>query len=83
MYVKDFNLNPKKSYIIDIGSNDGVALKPFKDLNFKNFLGVEPAKNLAKLANREKIKTFNGFLELKNLKKNLQSLSYCEKTAIF
>ena len=68
-YVKDFKLSPKKSYIIDIGSNDGVALKPFKDLKFKNILGVEPAKNLAKLANREKIKTFNGFLELKNLKK--------------
>ena len=68
-YVKDFKLSPKKSYIIDIGSNDGVALKPFKDLKFKNLLGVEPAKNLAKLANKEKIKTFNGFLELKNLKK--------------
>ena len=68
-YVKDFKLSPNKSYIIDIGSNDGVALKPFKDLKFKNLLGVEPAKNLAKLANREKIKTFNGFLELKNLKK--------------
>ncbi len=68
-YVKDFKLSPKKSYVIDIGSNDGVALKPFKDLKFKNILGVEPAKNLAKLANKEKIKTFNGFLELKNLKK--------------
>tara|TARA_B100000989_G_scaffold294192_1_gene272861 strand:+ start:3 stop:1982 length:1980 start_codon:yes stop_codon:yes gene_type:complete len=68
-YVKKFKLNSKKSYIIDIGSNDGVALKPFKDLKFKNLLGVEPAKNLAKLANKEKIKTFNGFLELKNLKK--------------
>ena len=39
-YIKDFKLKPKKSYIIDIGSNDGVALKPFKDLNFKNILGV-------------------------------------------
>ena len=68
-YIKDFKLNPKKSYIIDIGSNDGVALKPFKDLNFKNILGVEPAKNLAKIANRNKIKTFNGFLNKKNIKK--------------
>ncbi len=68
-YVKIFKLKPKKSYIIDIGSNDGVALKPFKDLNFKNILGVEPAKNLAKTANKNKIKTFNGFLEEKNLKK--------------
>ena len=68
-YIKHFKLKPKKSYIIDIGSNDGVALKPFKDLGFHKILGIEPAKNLAKLANKNKIKTFNGFLEDKNLKK--------------
>ena len=68
-YIKNLKLNKKKSFIIDIGSNDGVALKPFKDLGFKNVLGIEPAKNLAKLANKNKIKTFNGFLEKKNLKK--------------
>ena len=68
-YVKELNLNKKKSYIIDIGSNDGVALKPFVDLGFKKVLGIEPAKNLAKLANKNKIKTFNGFLEKKVLKK--------------
>ena len=68
-YFKDLKLNKKKSYIIDIGSNDGVALKPFLDLGFKKVLGIEPAKNLAKLANKNKIKTFNGFLEKKNLKK--------------
>ena len=67
--LKILKLNKKKSYIIDIGSNDGVALKPFLDLGFKNVLGIEPAKNLAKLANKNKIKTFNGFLEKKNLKK--------------
>ena len=72
-YIKDFKLNKKRSYIIDIGSNDGVALKPFKDLGFKKILGIEPAKNLAKLANKNKIKTFNGFLEknkLRKIKKN-------------
>jgi nucleoside-diphosphate-sugar epimerase len=68
-YFKELKLNKKKTYIIDIGSNDGVALKPFLDLGFKNILGIEPAKNLAKLANKNKIKTFNGFLEKKNLKK--------------
>ena len=67
-YVKELKLKPKKSYIIDIGSNDGVALKPFKELGFKNILGVEPAKNLAKLANKNKIKTFNSFLDKKNIK---------------
>ena len=68
-YIKEFKLSPKKTYIIDIGSNDGVALKPFKDLGFKKILGIEPAKNLAKLANKNKIKTINCFLEEKNLKK--------------
>ena len=69
IYIKELKLSPKKSYVIDIGSNDGVALKPFKDEGFKKILGIEPAKNLAKLANKNKIKTFNGFLESKNLKK--------------
>ncbi len=68
-YINNFKLNKKKSYIIDIGSNDGVALKPFKELGFKKILGIEPAKNLAKLANKNKINTFNGFLIKKNLKK--------------
>jgi len=68
-YTKEFNLNPKKSYILDIGSNDGIALNQFKKLNFKKILGIEPAKNLSSLANKNKIKTFNGFLTKKNLKK--------------
>ncbi len=68
-YIKSFKLNKTKSYIIDVGSNDGIALKPFLDLGFKKLLGIEPAKNLAKLANKNKIKTFNGFLEKKNLRK--------------
>ena len=67
-YIKEFKLSSKKSYIIDVGSNDGVALRPFKNLKFKKILGIEPAKNLAKLANKEKIKTFNGFLNKKNIK---------------
>ena len=67
-YIKEFKLN-KKSLIIDIGSNDGVALKPFKDFGYKNILGIEPATNLSKLANKNNIKTFNGYLEKKNLKK--------------
>jgi len=72
-YIKEFKLSPKKSYIIDVGSNDGVALKPFKNLKYKNILGIEPAKNLAKLANKDKIKTYNGFLDkmaIKKIRKN-------------
>ena len=42
-------------------------------MGYKNVLGIEPAKNLAKLANKNKIKTINNFLErriLKKIKKN-------------
>ncbi len=67
-YIQQFKLK-KKSLIIDVGSNDGVGLKPFKDLGYNNILGIEPATNLAKLANKNKIKTFNGYLEKTNLKK--------------
>ena len=63
-YVKEFNLD-KDAYIIDVGSNDGVGLKPFLDLGYNNIQGIEPAKNLAEIANNNGINTFNGFLNEK------------------
>ena len=72
-YFKEFKLN-KKSYIIDVGSNDGTGLLPFKKLGIKNLLGIEPAKNLTKISKKNGIKTFNGFLDNKSLikiKKNV------------
>jgi nucleoside-diphosphate-sugar epimerase/SAM-dependent methyltransferase/quercetin dioxygenase-like cupin family protein len=65
-YIKDFNLD-ENSYIIDVGSNDGIGLKPFLDLGFKNIQGIEPAKNLAELANKNGINTFHGYLDDKAL----------------
>jgi len=67
-YIKEFNLN-KNSYIIDIGSNDGVGLAPFKNLGFKNILGIEPAKNLCKISKSKGIRTINDFLTFNTLKK--------------
>ncbi len=67
-YIDDLKLT-KKSFIIDVGSNDGIGLKPFKDLGFKNLLGVEPAKNLAKIANKNGIKTFNEYLNYRTVKR--------------
>jgi len=65
-YVKDFKLD-KDSYIIDVGSNDGIGLKPFLDLGFSNIQGIEPAKNLADLTNKNGINTFHGYLDEKAL----------------
>ena len=67
-YINDFKLD-KDSYIIDVGSNDGIGLKPFIDLGLTNIQGIEPAKNLANLANKNGIKTFHGYLDKKAMKK--------------
>lgn len=54
-YAKDVykkcNLS-SKSFIIDVGSNDGILLEPFKKLGVR-VLGIEPAENLAKLAEQK------------------------------
>jgi SAM-dependent methyltransferase len=57
--VERFNLS-EDSLVVDIGSNDGTLLKAFKAHGVKT-LGVEPATNLAKLAEANGIETFNDF----------------------
>ena len=63
--IEEISLIDKDSYIIDVGSNDGIGLKPFLDNGFKNILGVEPAKNLSDIANQNGINTFNGYVHEK------------------
>ena len=67
-YIKIFDLN-RNSVIIDVGSNDGISLKYYHKKNYKNILGIEPAKNIAKIANQIGINTINSFLNSKLAKK--------------
>jgi len=53
-------LSNKKELIIDIGSNDGILLEPFKALGFK-VLGIEPAATVASLARKKKIPTIEKY----------------------
>jgi len=53
-------LNSKQRKILEIGSNDGTFLKPFKEMGFE-VLGVDPAENIAKIANDAGINTICGF----------------------
>ena len=50
--------------VIDIGSNDGTLLSGFRHHGV-NTLGVDPAKNLAELANKVGVETYTAFFGLK------------------
>ena len=66
-YINELGLD-STTLVVDIGSNDGIALKPLMDKGV-NVVGVEPAKNIAKLANKNNIKTINNYFDMKTAKK--------------
>jgi len=75
----------KNNLIIDIGSNDGILLKPFKDAGFK-VLGIEPAKKIAKEANKRGIKTISNFIDqrlAKNIHKKYGKANLITATNVF
>ncbi|MFH1663409.1 MAG: class I SAM-dependent methyltransferase [archaeon] len=59
-YIKEFFPHTKDSLVLDIASNDGCMLKEFRKLGFR-VLGVDPAVNLAKIAEEEGIPTLVEF----------------------
>lgn len=58
----------KGDLVVEMGSNDGVLLKPFKIMGAK-VLGVDPARNVAKRATLEGINTLPYFFNSKIAKK--------------
>ena len=61
--IKRFKLD-SKSLVIEIASNDGYLLQYFKKLRIP-VLGIEPAVNVAKIAQRKKIPTITKFFGTK------------------
>ncbi len=61
--TKKLKLTPN-SLVLEIASNDGVLLQFFKKLGIR-ILGVDPAKNIAKIANEKGIKTIPDFFNFK------------------
>lgn len=57
--VQNFGLN-SDSLVVDVGSNDGVLLKPLKRAGIQ-VLGIDPAENIAQKATREGIETVAEF----------------------
>ncbi|RPG58304.1 MAG: methyltransferase domain-containing protein [Flavobacteriales bacterium TMED235] len=81
-FIKYFNLN-KYSYILDIGSNDGIGLKPFYNRKYKNLFGIEPAKKLSNITNRIGIKTYNCYLNKKLAKKKSNLFNLITASNVF
>jgi len=52
----------KDNFIVEIASNDGTFLKSFINKGYKNILGIDPASNLAALANKNGVKTLPEFM---------------------
>ncbi len=50
----------KEKFVVDIGSNDGILLKPLKELGVKA-LGVDPSINVSKIANDQGLTTITAF----------------------
>lgn len=53
--IERFGLD-KEDLVVDVGSNDGVLLKPFKERGIR-ILGIDPAQNVAEMANNDGIET--------------------------
>ncbi len=56
IYKRKFN------FVVDVGSNDGILLRPLKERGVK-FLGVDPSENVSKIANDNGLKTIVGFFD--------------------
>ncbi|OGM21551.1 hypothetical protein A2955_00510 [Candidatus Woesebacteria bacterium RIFCSPLOWO2_01_FULL_37_19] len=70
----------KGDFVVEIGSNDGVLLSPLKKLGIK-VLGVDPAKNVAQIANKKGLKTIVDYFGEKTSKKIRKT--YDQADAIF
>lgn len=71
----------KENLVLEIASNDGTQLQYFKKLGIK-VLGVDPAKNIAEIANKKGISTIPDFFNY-NFAKKLKEEKKIEADLIF
>lgn len=60
-----YKILKKNDKILEIGSNDGYLCKQFQKNGFKIY-GVDASRKMSKIANKDKIKTFNLIFDKKN-----------------
>ena len=59
---------PNAESVVDIGSNDGILLKPLLEIGF-SAIGIEPATNLASIANKNGLDTICSYFDRKTVNK--------------
>ena len=82
--VEKFSLD-EKDLVIDIGSNVGVLLGYFRDAG-TNILGVDPASNIVRIAEKSGIETINEFFNIdtaKDIKKTKGEARVITGTNVF
>ena len=70
------------SVVVDIGSNDGIFLDPLKNLGI-NAIGIEPAKNVAKIANSKKLTTLPEYFSDKTVNKIIKKYGKADVVTAF
>lgn len=69
--VRHFESLAKKladaKFVVDVGSNDGILLKPLKALGVKA-IGIEPSINVSKIANDAGLETVTAFFDAASVK---------------
>ncbi len=83
--VDHFNANanefskflPKKSFVVEIGSNDGSFLKAIEK-NGARILGVDPAKNVSEKAIKSGVPMINNFFSEKIAEKIVEKYGYAD-----
>ena len=74
--ISRFDLN-KNSLVVDIGSNDGILLRPLKNMGI-GVMGVEPARHIAKLATDSGIPTTADWFTVSTARKIRQEKGHAD-----
>lgn len=64
-------------FVVELGSNDGIMLRHFKNAGFRH-LGVEPSANVADIARSEGIETISEFFNLELAKKIVEKYGHSD-----
>ena len=64
--------------VVEAGSNDGTFLKEIREFSGANVLGVDPSKNISKIAKKKKIKTIVNYFSTKTAFRILSKYGKCD-----